>query len=204
MLFGVLQGIVIAVILSTLHFFQRPHGDVLGRDEPDQIWQGVELHPDATETDGIMVYRWDAPLFFANSGLFMKEIRTLVRQRHPRWVILQCEAVTDIDVAAADMLERRDVELNAQEIHLAFVKLRERLHDLVVRYGLHHTLDRDHSYPSIQTALTDIARLDTDPQTLPTNLTSGSRFTSVSASGSRPRAPSRPAARPERHAGLRR
>jgi MFS superfamily sulfate permease-like transporter len=80
-----------------------------------------------------------------------------VDERQPSWVILQCEAVTDIDVTAAAMLERLDNELNARGIHLAFVELRTRLRDLVRDYGLHKTLDADHFYDSIEDALDDIA-----------------------------------------------
>ena len=61
--------------------------------------------------------------------------------------MLQCEAITDIDVTAAAMLEQLDIELNAAGVHLAFVELRSRLQDLVGRYGLYDTLDRDHFYP---------------------------------------------------------
>jgi high affinity sulfate transporter 1 len=173
MLFGVLQGILIAVVLSILYFFQknwRPHGAVLGRDADREGWHSIEDddEPDAPdpELDGLVLYRWEAPLFFANSGIFMEAIRTLVRHGHPRWIILQCEAITDIDVTAADMLERLDNELNAQGIHLAFVEMRSRLHELIVDYGLHNTLDRDHFYPSIEAALAGIDSLDAD---LPTN-----------------------------------
>ena len=70
--------------------------------------------------------------------------------------MLQCEAITDIDVTAADMLERLDLELNADGVHLAFVELRSRLHELVYRYGLFETLDRDHFYDSIDEALAEI------------------------------------------------
>ena len=81
-----------------------------------------------------------------------------MRRRKPRWVVLQCEAITDIDVTAADMLEALDHELNDQGVHLAFVELRDRLQELVERYGLNETLDREHFYPSIDVALADIAR----------------------------------------------
>ena len=104
----------------------------------------------------MVVFRWEAPLFFANSGIFADQVRELVQQRRPSWVVLQCEAITDIDVTAAGMLERLDNELNAKGVHLAFVELRTRLHDLVHDYGLFKTLDRDHFYPSIEEALTDI------------------------------------------------
>ena len=113
--------------------------------------------PDAQELPGIVVYRWEAPLFFANSGTFRQQIRRLVRDRNPRWVVLQCEAITDIDVTAAGMLEQLDTELNAAGIHVAFVELRSRLQDLVGHYGLYETLDRDHFYPTIDDALAAIA-----------------------------------------------
>ena len=70
--------------------------------------------------------------------------------------MLQCEAITDIDVSAADVLEQLDRELNAQGVHLAFVELRDRLQDLVFRYGLFATLDRDHFYDSVELALAAI------------------------------------------------
>ena len=101
----------------------------------------------------MLVFRWEAPLFFANSGMFAEQVRHLVYERRPSWVVLQCEAITDIDVTAAGMLERLDNELNAKGVHLAFVELRTRLRDLVHDYGLLKTLDRDHFYASIEEAL---------------------------------------------------
>ena len=156
--FGVLEGILIAVVLSILLFFKRswwPHGEVLGQVEGQEGWHSVSSAPTAEQRPGVLVYRWEAPLFFANAGMFREQIRRLVRDGRPSWVVLQCEAITDIDVTAADMLEQLDTELNAQGIHLAFVELRERLQDLVYRYGLFETLDRDHFYDSIDEALAD-------------------------------------------------
>ena len=156
---GVLEGIVVAIVLSILLFFHRnwwPHGDVLGRVPGREGWHsdpgvdGLDEHPD------VVVFRWEAPLFFANAGIFADQVRELVEERQPAWVVLQCEAITDIDVTAAGMLERLDNELNAKGVHLAFVELRTRLHDLVHDYGLLKTLDRDHFYASIDEALRDI------------------------------------------------
>jgi high affinity sulfate transporter 1 len=163
MLFGVLQGILLAVVLSILLFFRRswwPHGEVLGRVENLEGWHSIDRYPEATETDGIVVYRWEAPLFFANAGIFEERVRDLIRSHHPRWVVLQCAAVTDLDVTAAAMLKQLDMELNDRGVHLAFVELRDRLHDLVSRYGLDETLDRDHFYTSIEMAVAEITRLD--------------------------------------------
>ena len=165
MLFGVLQGIAIAVVLSILLFFRRswwPRGEVLGRVDRLDGWHSVERYPQAQEKEGIVVYRWEASLFFANSGMFRDQVRRLVRRRKPVWVVLECEAMTDVDVTAAEMLQALDLELNEQGVHLAFVELRDRLRDLVARYGLNETLDREHFYPSIDTALSDIARIEAE------------------------------------------
>jgi MFS superfamily sulfate permease-like transporter len=103
-----------------------------------------------------VVFRWEAPLFFANAGIFRQQVRRLVLRRRPDWIVLQCEAITDIDVTAADMLKGLDLELNAQGIHLGFVELRSRLQDLILDYGLYETLDRDHFYASMPRAMAAI------------------------------------------------
>jgi high affinity sulfate transporter 1 len=155
---GVLEGIALAILLAVLMFFRRnwwPHGAVLGQI-PGQGWHNVETHEDAQERPNIVVYRWEAPLFFANAGAFRRQIRHIARQRQPAWIIVQCEAVTDVDVTAAGMLEQLDRELNAEGVHMAFVEMRSRLQQLVQRYGLFETLDRDHFYPTIKSALAAI------------------------------------------------
>lgn len=96
---GVLQGIVIAVVLSILLFFHRnwwPHGEVLGRVPGREGWHSDEGGDRLDEHPDVVVYRWEAPLFFANAGIFADQVRELVQQRRPAWVILQCEAITDI------------------------------------------------------------------------------------------------------------
>jgi high affinity sulfate transporter 1 len=158
-LFGVLEGIAIAIALSILMFFRRswwPHGAVLGEVDGIDGWHSVHVYPGARQHPSIIVYRWEAPLFFANAGAFRTQIRRLVHEHHPAWIILQCEAITDIDVTAADMLRLLDDELNAKDVHLAFVEMRSRLQDLTLQYGLLESLDRDHFYPTIETALAAI------------------------------------------------
>jgi high affinity sulfate transporter 1 len=156
---GVLEGIVVAVVLSILLFFQRnwwPHGEVLGKVSGRDGWHSDSQGDDLVEEPDVVIFRWEAPLFFANSGMFADAVRELVKERRPSWIVLQCEAITDIDVTAAGMLERLDNELNAKGVHLAFVELRSRLRDLVHDYGLHEALDREHFYGTIEEALADI------------------------------------------------
>jgi high affinity sulfate transporter 1 len=161
-LFGVLTGIVIAVVLAVMLFFRRnwwPHGTVLGQVEGVPGWHDLEAYPDARQLPGIVVYRWEAPLFFANASAFRQQIRRLVKESHPSWIVLQCEAITDVDITAGEMLEQLDKELNAVGIHLAFAELRSRLQELVLRYGLLATLDRDHFYPTLNDALKEVQAL---------------------------------------------
>ncbi len=153
---GVLQGIVIAVALAVAIYFRRgwqPHGAVLGRVDTTGGWHNVERYRDARQLPGIVVYRWEAPLFFANCSSFRTQVRRLVQSDHPSWVVIQCEAITDIDVSAAQMLEQLDLELNARDVHMAFVEMRTRLQLLVQRYGLFETLDRDQFYPTLEVGL---------------------------------------------------
>ncbi len=163
-LLGVLQGILVAVALAILLFFRRnwwPHGEVLGDDRRHRGLAQRRPYPRREQVPGVVVYRWEAPLFFANAGIFRKQVLSLARDTRPRFVVLQCEAITDVDVTAAAMLRQLDTELNAAGVHLAFVELRDRLQDLVLRYGLLDTLDRDHFYPTLDSA---IAAIQHDPQ----------------------------------------
>jgi MFS superfamily sulfate permease-like transporter len=104
----------------------------------------------------ITVYRWVAAVFFANAGAFREEVRELVRADPPAWVVIQCEAITDVDVTAAEMLAQLDRELNAAGIHLAFAEMRQRIQEHALAYGLFETLDRDHFYPTLDAALAAI------------------------------------------------
>jgi high affinity sulfate transporter 1 len=156
---GVLEGIAVAIALAILLFFRRnwwPHGAVLGRVDGLDGWHNIADFDDAREEDGIVVYRWEAPLFFANAGAFRRQVKQLVDEREPAWIVIDCEAITDIDVTAAGVIEQLDRELNADGVHMAFVEMRTRLQDLVERYGLLETLDSRHFYPSVESALTAI------------------------------------------------
>jgi MFS superfamily sulfate permease-like transporter len=156
---GVLQGIVIAVALAVALYFRRgwqPHGVVLGRVDTIGGWHDMRRFVDARELPGIVVYRWEASLFFANCSLFRTQLRRIVMSRPVSWVVIQCEAITDIDVSAAQMLEQLDRELNDKGIHMAFVELRDRLQDLVRRYELFDQIDQRHFYPTLEAGLAAI------------------------------------------------
>jgi MFS superfamily sulfate permease-like transporter len=101
-LFGVLEGILIAVALSILLFFKRnwwPTGQVLGRVDSLDSWHGIDAYPDAAQVPDVVVFRWEASLFFANASIFRQEIRRGQQRRCPLGG-RPCEAINDIDVAA--------------------------------------------------------------------------------------------------------
>ncbi|SDP40640.1 high affinity sulphate transporter 1 [Nakamurella panacisegetis] len=159
-LLGVLEGILFAMGLSILLFFRSnwwPHGVVLRRSA-DRGWHAQEPDVGVDEIPGVVVFRWEAPLFFANAGIFARTLTSLVHEKQARWVVLQCEAITDIDVSAADALEDLDRRLNDEGVHILFVELRARLHHQLDRYGKFTTLDREHFYPSVDAALDDVRR----------------------------------------------
>jgi len=155
---GVLEGIVIAVLLSIFQFFERawrPHSAVLGKPADLPGYHDIERHPDGKQTPGLLMLRWDAPLFFANANLFRQRVRDLLEQADPKpfWVLVTAEPVTDIDTTAAEMLADLDLELNASGIHLVFAELKDPVQDKIVRYGLLETIDYRHFYPTIEAAI---------------------------------------------------
>ncbi|MEO8518978.1 MAG: sulfate permease [Dermatophilaceae bacterium] len=157
-LIGVIQGIVVAIALSILLFFRRnwwPHGAVLGR-APAGGWHALTDQKGTTKVPGVVVFRWEAPLFFANAGIFRRQVRALARDNDAGWIVLQCEAVTDIDVTAGDMLQQLSAQLEKHGVHLAFVEIRTRLRERMRRYGLFESMDQERLYPSVDAAIAAI------------------------------------------------
>ena len=157
-LVGVLEGILIAVILSIVQIFigvWHPHSAVLGKPEGVPGYHDLKRYPDASRIPGLLMMRWDAPLFFANANLFRNLVRNLVAQTEPTpvWVLVAAEPITDVDTTAADMLVDLDLELNAVGIHLILAELKDPVKDKIERYGLYEAIDRRHFYPTIEVAV---------------------------------------------------
>jgi high affinity sulfate transporter 1 len=162
-LVGVLQGIVIAVVISIFQLFERawrPYAAVLGKPEDVPGYHDITRYPDASRLPGLLMIRWDAPLFFANANLFRKKLRKLIAQTDPPpiWVVITAEPVTDVDTTAGDMLVDLDLELNAAGIHLVFAELKDSVKEKIERYGLLETIDRRHFYPTIENAVEEFQR----------------------------------------------
>src|SRR5580704_5177373 len=117
-LLGVLPGIGIAVGLSILNVFRRswwPYSASLGRVDSIPGYHDVRFYPEAEPIDGLVIFRFDAPLFFANTLAFRQKVTTLAAcEPKPRWIVLAAEPITDVDTTAADILEDLDKALNAK------------------------------------------------------------------------------------------
>ena len=156
-LLGVLPGIGIAVVLSILNVFRRawwPYETVLGRVEGLEGYHDVRSYPGAEHLPGLVIYRFDAPLFFANAKTFRAEVRRLARaEPKPRWIVIAAEPVTDVDTTASDVLEDLDEALNAEGISLVFAELKDPVRRKIERYGLTRTIDPRHFFPTIGAAV---------------------------------------------------
>lgn len=156
-LIGVLEGIIIAMVLSILQFFERawrPHYAILGTVEHIPGYHAIQRYPQAQQIPGLLIIRWDAPLFFANANMFRDLVRKLVAETEPKpsWILVTAEPVTDVDTTAADMLEDLDLELNAADIHPVFAELKDPVKEKIERYRLLDTIDHQH-YPTIEVAV---------------------------------------------------
>jgi MFS superfamily sulfate permease-like transporter len=115
----------------------------------------VHTHPDAQRLPGLVIYRFDGPLFFANATTFRDEIRRMARaDPPPRWILIAAEPITDVDTTASDVLEELDAALNEHGISLVFAELKDPVRGKIERYGLTRTIDPSHFYPTIESALT--------------------------------------------------
>ncbi len=156
-LLGVLQGIAVAVALSILNVFRRawwPYQTTLGRVPGMPGQHDRELHPEAEQLPGLVIFRFDAPLFFANTRTFRDQIRRLAAaDPRPHWIIIAAEPITDVDTTAADMLGDLDEELNAAGTFLVFAELKDPVRAKLERYELIGPLDPDHFFPTIDAAV---------------------------------------------------
>jgi high affinity sulfate transporter 1 len=157
-LVGVLEGIVIAVVISIFQLFERawrPYAAVLGKPDDVAGYHDITRYPSANQLPGLLIIRWDAPLIFANANIFRKKLRKLIARIDPSpvWVVITAEPITDVDTTAGDMLVDLDLELNAAGIHLVFAELKDSVREKIERYGLLETIDRRHFYPTIEVAV---------------------------------------------------
>jgi MFS superfamily sulfate permease-like transporter len=139
--FGAIPGIAIAIVIAVIEFLWdgwRPHWAVLGRVDQIKGYHDIKRYPDARRIPGLVLFRWDAPLFFANAELFHDRVLDAIASSPTpvQRLVVAAEPVTSIDVTAADVLCDLHDALKADGVELCFAEMKDPVKDKLRRFGL--------------------------------------------------------------------
>lgn len=157
---GVLQGILVAVMLSlinVIYHISRPHDALL--DELDAsggtVYRGVADKETVMTEPGLIVYRFDAPLVFANATYFTERLEGVIAGAGAelKCVVLDSEAISDFDSTAAEALENLDTDLERRGVELWVARANEPLRELLQVTGLTDRIGPENIYPSVRAAV---------------------------------------------------
>lgn len=157
-LVGVLQGILVAIGLSFVAVVARawqPYRTEL-ISLPDRAgFHDVERHPAGHRIPGLVLVRFDAPLFFANGEIFDEYVRSVVADAPTpvEWVVVAAEPITGLDTTAVDELVDLDIYLEGNGIRLAFAEMKGPIKDRLIRFGVGDRFDATHFYPTVESAV---------------------------------------------------
>ena len=157
-LVGVLQGIVIAIVLSILAFMYRlwrPYDATLGRVPGRHGYHDIDRHPEARQIPGVVLYRFDAPLFFANAEHFAREVKRHVAERGApvHRVIISGEPIVDVDTTGVDALKDLLADLEAVDTSVGFAEFKGPVRDRLRRYGLEAQVGKENFFSTIDHAV---------------------------------------------------
>ncbi|HWS73864.1 MAG TPA: STAS domain-containing protein, partial [Quisquiliibacterium sp.] len=157
-LLGAIPGIGLAIVIAVIEFLWdgwRPHSAVLGRAEGVKGYHDITRYPDARRIPGLVLFRWDAPLFFANAELFHERVLDAVETSPTpvRWLVVAAEPVTSVDVTAADIVAKLDETLRAAGIALCFAEMKDPVKDKLKRFGLLARLGDARFFPTVGAAV---------------------------------------------------
>ena len=155
--FGAIPGIGLAIVIAIIEFLWdawRPYSAVLGRAKGVAGFHDITRYPDARQIPGLVLFRWDAPLFFANAELFKQRVLdTVAKSVAPvRWLVVAAEPITSVDVTAADALAELDDTLHEAGIELCFAELKDPVKDKLKRFGLFARIGESFFFPTIEAA----------------------------------------------------
>lgn len=156
--FGAIPGIGIAVVISVIEFLWdgwRPHHAVLGRVDGTRGYHDVQRYPQARRIPGLVLLRWDAPLFFANAEQFQSTVMAaLAASPTPvQRLVIAAEPVTSIDVTSADMLAELDRTLEARGVELQFAEMKDPVKDKMRQFELFENMGESAFHPTVGAAV---------------------------------------------------
>jgi high affinity sulfate transporter 1 len=155
---GAIPGIALAIVIAVIEFLWdgwRPHSAVLGRVERVKGYHDITRYPEARLIPGLVLFRWDAPLFFANAELFHERALDAVASSPTpvRWLVVAAEPVTSVDVTAADALSDLDDTLQAAGIELCFAEMKDPVKDKLKRFGLFSRIGKQRFFATLGEAV---------------------------------------------------
>lgn len=155
---GVIPGIGVAVVIAVIEFLWdgwRPHYAVLGRADGIRGYHDIKRYPDARRIPGLVLFRWDAPLFFANAELFHRCVLEAVAQSTTpvRRLIVAAEPVTSVDVTSADMLAELEQALRESGIEMHFAEMKDPVKDKLKRFELFERFGAANFHPTVGAAV---------------------------------------------------
>ena len=157
LVFGVLKGILVAVAITAAEMLRRiarPHDAIEGRVPGLAGMHNVDDYPEAVVTPGLLVYRYDAPLFFANSRDF--KLRALAaaaeRGEQLRWFVLNVEANVELDITALDAVEEVRAELAGRGIVFAVARIKQDVRARLEAYGIVDRIGPELLFPTLPAA----------------------------------------------------
>ena len=151
---GAIEGIGLAIVVAVIEFLWdawRPYSAVLGRADGVKGYHDVTRYPDARLIPGLVLFRWDAPLFFANAELFHDRVLDAVASSPTpvRWLVVAAEPITSVDVTSADMLAELIETLQAADIQLCLAEMKDPVKDKLKRFGLFERLGEAAFFPTL-------------------------------------------------------
>jgi len=164
---GVIPGIGLAIAIAIAEFLWdgwRPHFAILGRAHGVKGYHDITRYPDARRIPGLVLFRWDAPLFFANAEFFKERVLDAVAKSPTpvRWLVVTAEPVTSVDVTACDAIAELDEALHAQGIVFCFAELKDPVKDKLKRFGLFAQFGENYFFPTIGAAVSRYLKTNKD------------------------------------------
>jgi high affinity sulfate transporter 1 len=155
---GVIPGIGLAIVIAVLEFLWdgwRPHYAVLGRVDGIKGYHDIKRYPHARRIPGLVLFRWDAPLFFANAELFRNRLldAAAASPTPARRVVVAAEPVTSVDVTSSDMLSDLHATLRGDGVELCFAEMKDPVKDKLKRFGLFERLGEAAFFPTVGAAV---------------------------------------------------
>ena len=156
--FGVIPGIGLAILIAVIEFLWdgwRPHYAVMGRVDGVRGYHDVKRYPEARLVPGLVLFRWDAPLFFANAELFRQRVLEAVAQSPTpvRRLVVAAEPVTSIDVTSADMLAELEQAMRESGIEMRFAEMKDPVKDKLKRFELIERFGAASFHPTVGAAV---------------------------------------------------